>query len=345
MWYSDCKKFDINKGEFMQKKKHNKQMLNPDKGLSVSSIKQLNNEFYKNYFKEYFGIKMTVLLWLINSKEDVIDTITNSDNLKIGLFGLPKGIKFTDSEIEQYVKLELATEYYHCMETFLRLFLAHIEIPECPWLEISRDTNYSNFKNKIKKLAEGKFDFKHKELSIDELFLFVFYGVDDVSKIGCDENNSVKIDNKTAVSILKNYVSKAAQELLTVYDYNAFKHGLAVYAKKSGFALGQPDDKIEENGDSLIFLNKNKDNNRLKWQKTSVFSFLDYRCSMIWIISGLCSNLLNIGDRTYNDCRDEKSILFIGKDDLFDTFLKKSATTNQFDVIFQSYSMGLIYDE
>lgn len=315
-----------------------KNLVNPDKGLSAISIAELNREFYKNYFKDYFGIKMVMLLWMTNSKEVVIDSLQNQ-SVKKGIFELPKGISLTSEEIDRFVNVELATEYYHCLETFLRLFLSHIEIPKCPWIEISRDTNYANFKNKIKKLADGQFDFKHDNLSFNELVLYIFYGVKDITN-----TESIELDNDSAVKILLKYISNAAKELLMVYDYNSYKHGLAVFAKKGGFTLGNAGDNVEEHGDCLEFLSKKINQNRLIWNKTSVFTFLDYRCAMMWIYSHLCSNILNIGDLTYNKNTSECEILHIGQDDIIDKFLKMAATPNQFDVVFKQYSIGLIYD-
>jgi hypothetical protein len=47
---------------------------------------------------------------------------------------------------QRYILMEAVTVAHHASETLLRLFFAHVEHEECPWLGMSASTGFSEFK-------------------------------------------------------------------------------------------------------------------------------------------------------------------------------------------------------
>jgi len=164
-------------------KKTIKNLIGPDVNLSTRQIYKLNKEFYENYYSDYFGTKLFVLGSMFSNSDDFLKIINNSD-IEVGVYKVESStINGEENEITKFVKLELSVLYYHCIETFLRLFIAHSELKQCPWLELSRDTDYRNFKKKINKLSEGIFNFDHESLNSDQIITCVLYGVEDIDKM------------------------------------------------------------------------------------------------------------------------------------------------------------------
>ena len=47
---------------------------------------------------------------------------------------------------QRYIRMESVMVAHHASEALLRLFLAHVEHPECPWLGMSASTDFRDFK-------------------------------------------------------------------------------------------------------------------------------------------------------------------------------------------------------
>jgi len=150
------------------------------------------------------------------------------------------------------------------------------------------------------------------------------------------------ITKEIAIETLKDWIIWSAKELINVYDYNSYKHGLTVYSKPNGFTLsGQDERKIEEYGDCLTFLSKVKKGQRFKWEKKIVFTPLDYRTVIVHILQGFIQNIINIGKQTYLEEENELKVQFVGsKPSVFYNMVK---TKNSFGIAVQSYSVGLEY--
>jgi hypothetical protein len=267
---------------FMAKK--NKIKKGPDEELVPQQFNELNEEFYKDYFSEYFTIKFAITANLINQSEKMLEIINNPQNNVI--FGELKvdPFKIKKEELIKFGKLELSTMYYHCIETFLRLFLAHVTIPQCPWLEIGREINYGKFKEKVTYLAEGNFDFGNTDWYVDESVSYVFTGFKKLPNT---------VNSSEIINSLKEWIKWAAKELLEVYEYNTYKHGLAVFTDKRGFTLRDPDNiKMEEHEESLKIIHKHKKGDRWIWKEKVIFTRFDFRSTCILVLQKLISNII-----------------------------------------------------
>jgi hypothetical protein len=58
----------------------------------------------------------------------------------------------------RYIRTEAEMVAHHASETLLRLFFAHVEHQECPWLGMSASTSFAEFKAKVDDALERGFD-------------------------------------------------------------------------------------------------------------------------------------------------------------------------------------------
>ncbi|CAM4454621.1 hypothetical protein [Paenibacillus typhae] len=314
-----------------------KELLGPDTGLAKEQIVELNKEFYDEYFEEYFEIRLLLLGEIITNPELFSDFI-KKQKIKVGVLEInPESTILNKELLLKYAKLEMSVTYYHCLETFLRVFLAHIEIKQSPWLEISRETNYKIFKESLVTLSEGKFNFAYQGLSSDELITYVFCGH---KQLPDDVNNREEVLNAW-----KEWIKWAAKETIKMYDYNAYKHGLAIQSDTRGFSLGnEKDGQIKVDNDSLKFLSKKRKKDRWIWEKRVVFTPLDYRGACISIIESLIKNILTVGKLTYLGIEFE-SLEFLPNETCTPQYFMELSNKdkNEFGLVAMGYSMELLY--
>lgn len=98
-------------------------------------------------------------------------------------------------------RLQIANIYYHALETFVRLFLAHAPGVECPWMQLARDEG-PPFVQKLKQLDRMSNEWEGAGSPEDEHVRVAFFPVRDP-----------KPEIKTAFGNAKNWLRFAAQEV------------------------------------------------------------------------------------------------------------------------------------
>jgi hypothetical protein len=59
---------------------------------------------------------------------------------------------------KSYIRMESVMIAHHASEALLRLFFAHVEHKECPWLGMSASTDFREFKAKVSAALDQRFD-------------------------------------------------------------------------------------------------------------------------------------------------------------------------------------------
>ncbi len=59
---------------------------------------------------------------------------------------------------ERYVRTECILVLHHVCETLLRLYFAHTEQPDCPWLGMAASVSFAEFKKKVSAGRDNGFD-------------------------------------------------------------------------------------------------------------------------------------------------------------------------------------------
>ncbi|HII4499891.1 TPA: hypothetical protein ACY4SM_001904 [Clostridium perfringens] len=267
----------------------NNKKMNADKNLAKEQFKDLNKEFYSNYMDEYYFIKLNNLLNMISRTNEYQESI---DKVEVELGKIKTTLDASNTEkIQQYAKMELTNTYFHCLETFIRLFISHANLSGCPWLDISRLT-IQDYRRALKRLANDEFEWLNNKLSGDNTVLFVLLGYSELPK---------EMDKKDLKGFRK-WISWAANELLNNYEYNTFKHGLAIYTNFTGFkmenSMGEFFKKYDE---CLQFLKREENDRRFVWVKKTIFIPYDSRVAIIYTFAHLIKDILVVGNYLYSN--------------------------------------------
>ena len=262
-----------------------KEKLSPDDGLVIQQFPELNQRFYDGFVIDYYDIKLSNLLYLVSNAEKYLDNLCESE-LHVGVSKLNFDREDMKSEeVKKYAKLELATTYYHCLETFIRMFLAHATLSDCPWLDISR-LSIKQYKRKLECLSRDDFSGLNDILNDNNTILFVLSGYSE-------QPDEISVEDLLGLS---HWISWCASELLQTYDYNSFKHGLAISPKPAGFKIqGYNEIKLEAHGDALEFLSRYEKGNRYVWVRETVWVPYDSRAAVIYTVSKMMQNVIKVG--------------------------------------------------
>lgn len=173
----------------------------PKENLIPRQEFDINKIFYRDYMVEYFDEKVILLVDLLSDSEEYAKRITSKE-LNIGNLKF-KSDDNTDSGIlEKYAKCELVNTYYHCLETFMRLFIAHSSFEPCPLIELTAiDTR--QYHNMINQIAIGNFEKLNDKYSVDDTILLVLIG---------SKKDSGNVSDEQLVN-LKDWIKFCAVEL------------------------------------------------------------------------------------------------------------------------------------
>ncbi|QZY56656.1 hypothetical protein [Crassaminicella profunda] len=261
-----------------------KDKLSANYKLAKEQFYKLNEEFYDGFADDYYVLKLTNLMLLLSNGEEYKEFLKDKDIKVKGAEYKVENKNIKLENIKKYAQMELAMTYYHCLETFIRIFIVHARLAKCPWIELAK-ISQSKFKEEIEKLSNEKFGYLNNELDTNGTISFVFTGIKEwKDRIGID-----------GIKGLKKWVSWSASELLKTYDYNTFKHGLYIFPKETGFTLGDEQGKIQKNGDSLRYIARIENEIRYMWARETIWIEYDSRAAIIYTISQLIKNIMLVG--------------------------------------------------
>lgn len=126
----------------------------------------------------------------------------------------------TSEARQRYVRMEAVMIANHASETLLRLFFAHVEHPECPWLGMSASTDFADYKAKLAAALANGFD--------REQIATVFLG--GTSRVeSCIQLTDAEFED--AIEGLAMLLIDCANRVLgDAFVYNAVKHGVGAVA-------------------------------------------------------------------------------------------------------------------
>ncbi|WP_420609449.1 hypothetical protein [Candidatus Poriferisodalis sp.] len=147
--------------------------------------------------------------------------------------------------VDHYTRIELHALKHLAIETLLRLFMAHRGIPPCPWLEISRQTNFRGYKKAVKRtIVKGD----REELVRDCAQLFLA-----TDRVPADS----PVEAREAADNLAGFLQDFASAWLgQAKSYNSTKHGLTAIPGSAVLDIGSSEATHSRwgEGDSLTHL-------------------------------------------------------------------------------------------
>lgn len=249
----------------------------PNYKLAKEQLLSLNKEFYNNYLNGYFLLKITDLVDKLSNPKDYIDYIKNK-NLEIGKLKFENPLD-NENDIVDFAKIELMDSYYHGLESFIRIFIAHATLKECPWIEMS-GLSMSKYKNAIKKLANDDFEWLNNKLNGDITVLFVLTGYDKIPESITQED----------LKGLRSWI------LLNHKEHNSYKHGLTLFAKPENISLSENTNTLFSfKGDAIQTLQTEEKKERFVWIKSSKYIKYDEYGTILHVIANFIDNIISIG--------------------------------------------------
>ena len=141
--------------------------------LAYELFSELNATFYEDDPSEYLLVKIEAVTLMLAPAEAL--TPAYESERVVGAsrrVGTPVPSK---EARERYVRAECVLVLHHACETLLRLFFAHSEKQDCPWLGMSASVNFAEFKEKVSAASRSGFD--------RDAVALVFLGGTDVSPV------------------------------------------------------------------------------------------------------------------------------------------------------------------
>lgn len=303
--------------------------LLPDQGDSINAM------FYRDYMVEYFDQKVILLVDLLSDLDEYIKRIVTKE-LKIGKLAFKSEEKVESNKLEKYAKCELVETYYHCLETFMRLFIAHASFDSCPLMELTAvDTR--QYHKKLNQIASGNFDNLNDKYNEEDTISLVLVG----SKYSNNQINTEQYNN------LKSWIIFCASELKKMNEYNSFKHGLSMFVGFGSVKVTNPDDGkvvFSKEGDAIHILESKEYEKQYKFNLTNIFVEYDFKVILILFYNEMIRNIIDIGNVRYvtKDLKIKIKGLHFTEFDLFklrELFYDKENIGSSLS----SYSIPLLY--
>lgn len=184
--------------------------------LANELFSELNATFYEDDPSEYLLTKIEAVTLMLAPAE-VLTPAYRSERV-VGAsrrVGTPVPSK---QARDRYVRTECVLVLHHACETLLRLFFAHSEKRDCPWLGMAASVNFAEFKEKVGAASRSGFD--------RDAVALVFLGGADPADSALEVEADEFDDTVSAWQLL---LETAAHTVLSEsFLYNAAKHGLTI---------------------------------------------------------------------------------------------------------------------
>jgi len=194
----------------------------PPLPLAKELFPELNATFYTADPAEFLHLRIEMLSLMALSSTDLAPAFAK--HRRVGAIDFNPTEAPGDEERQRYLVAESQIVFHHAAELVLRMFFAHIEAPDCPWIGMASSTSFVEFKQKVQTALETGFD----EADIAMIFLGGSDSRDAAIRVTDDEF----ADSVRAVRLLLGY---CADRLLSEsFLYNAAKHGMTTVQLDEG---------------------------------------------------------------------------------------------------------------
>ena len=248
-------------------------------------IPEINKTFYRDYDEEYFVSKAILLGSIVANPKSMKEHL--GSGYSVGKLKV-NNLKTTQKWLRGYAKREIVINSYHAIESFFRLFFAHVEEPDCPWIGVEQMKNFKEFKGRIDKLLKREY-FKGDH---DKAVAEVLFGKRSMYGNATDDEWNENV--KKAVEL----VDRLGHDILNNQDYNVYKHGAALLDTQFGFKLGDGKVLGADKQDAFMYLSstteKTPDKLVKKFSKTFKFMRWQNRVASTYMAGQLIHNMLTL---------------------------------------------------
>lgn len=185
--------------------------------LARELFPEMNASLYNSSPSTYFRMRLASAALHLKPTADMLAA---RHEMQYGIVSANWKLPDDDRVRVEYVAIEVTVLFHHAAETLMRLLFAHTDTPNCPWLEVTRLTDFRKFKASVDKLRKTKRDsWDRKKLGV------VLLGGVNPADAGLDITQE-QWDEHIDASII--FLADLANRLLSDSNlYNTAKHGLS----------------------------------------------------------------------------------------------------------------------
>lgn len=268
----------------------------PDDGLIPEQFGELNRAFYATRPWDYFNHRNHLLMLAAGAGERLVEIAKEGVEYR-GLkyqeeSGEGSGEPLDPEAREQFLITDSEALLHHASETLLRLYLAHEELPPCPWLAMARVRNFGKFKKMVEKRFKSDGPWSDRRA----LLAPVFFGAKDRTAVEPTPSAEVW---ESGLENIEAFLAYYARHFLESDGYNAFKHGLAV---RPGEQMTQLDDGalLKAEGPAIEFLSIRKNAEGVpRWNQSIRWVRPDHSMGMVFLAARLMESLWLIAKWRY----------------------------------------------
>ncbi|AGB22153.1 hypothetical protein Mycsm_01761 [Mycobacterium sp. JS623] len=188
------------------------------RSLDTRQFPELNATFYTARPADLINMRINMLS-LVACSDEVLASAFASER-RIGDVFIPGGDLPSADDRDRYLQMEAMMIVHHASEALLRLFFAHVDHPECPWISMSASTNFNEFKDRVG--AELKAGFNPEQIAT------VFLGGSDPNDAAIEVTQEEF--NQSVEGVDRLLWDCALRILQDAFLYNGVKHGLTAIA-------------------------------------------------------------------------------------------------------------------
>lgn len=276
--------------------------------LARELFSELNATFYKDDPSEYLLTKIEAVTLMLAPAEALAPAY-ESERV-VGVFRRSGASVPSQAARDRYIRTECVLVLHHACEMLLRLFFAHVEKQDCPWLGMAASVSFVEFKEKVGAALRTGFD----RDDVARVFLGGTDPDDAALSVEADE-----FDDTTAAWQL--LLQTAAYTILSEsFLYNSAKHGLTVVhtdeSTRMAFTPPGGGDPIHlASGSQLTYLHKPETPGAKggpQWWVSLTHTLPDQDIETAFLIQRAVSSLWNVARRRYTGKAGEVSIVPAG---------------------------------
>lgn len=262
--------------------------------LEPSQFPELNGMFYNADPAGYLRMRIESVSLMLCTDDVLRPAFSSARSIRSTFFGAMEPP--SDESRRRFVVTESNLIFHHAAETLLRMFYAHLEQEDCPWLGIASSVDFTEFKRKLDRDLKAGFD----RDNIAQIFLGGVSAADAQIHLADDEFD----DGVDAVALLLRYA--AERYLSESFVYNAAKHGLSsVMVDNATMEFeSESSGRIRlHNGDLQTYLHKNRlpgvKNEPVQWFVSATGTLPDQDLAVSLLIQRAIESLWNVARRRY----------------------------------------------